>query len=757
MPRLINIYSSQMKPKQKKELLGIYMDYLYFEKSLEFILSNNSDNEPLYMIAPETESKNSASQGFPWSIKPTTAAEYEIYKKFIEGVATEDGKYSYISLYHIKEECDVSLPKAEYFYDKYTTNVIDLDLPCPVERYVAACVNNQKMKDAVLLIDGKFQVKYLGDKYKDMSVAEAFGNEEMQIKFRTLLRFADYYDNNNYRPEQEYTDTESNFRLKKLMTKITAAEILAEYENKILDLLGMYGSKAQEIIRELFPKKDIPEALKAAENAGLISSAETMRHYLNIRHLLRHRWDSLDGMGNFSPGNSKEHENVRKEYIKSYRLFFDKSLRERVEEYLKVAGQMQILLKEAYPNFLARKESEDNAEFIQRLKDWQKDNPEKLPMVNTNYPLASEKHTSLVSGISSVLPQTVILDDFNKEDCEKYKEKKEGYFRKGWYLSAYNHTETEMMTYCWTRGFNYNRNRTWEYFKKNVLSREEYDNWCRFRILRNNLSHNHLNDELRADLMTAVKECFGEYVGRMAAFLRKNIPQFTKQPDGTFLAVHNDGLRVVVDAEKMVVISCKNKDGTDLNNSENTGTENNGNSMPANTPIKVHWWEDKIVDCRLADGIYIDLKRQKVCFPDDTRICFDGEEHNYFRLGYNKLFTDKTFIVTKYSQRGIYQDIKRNEDRVIALGHRIRTDNKGRITEDIITLADGRKLNIKFKYDMGNAVMIFPDGTKLDASKGKFKVSHNGIDLTYANRHTFRKSYENNSVMPIFQKSPFER
>lgn len=38
MPKLMNIYVTQMTPKQKKELLGIYQDYLYFVKGLELTL-----------------------------------------------------------------------------------------------------------------------------------------------------------------------------------------------------------------------------------------------------------------------------------------------------------------------------------------------------------------------------------------------------------------------------------------------------------------------------------------------------------------------------------------------------------------------------------------------------------------------------------------------------------------------------------------------------------------------------------------------
>jgi len=750
MPQLTNIYASQMTPKQKKELLGIYEDYLFFERGLELMLKNNSAADLSYMVITKTQWESLDEEVIPWRILPAVRDERDAYIKYAQGQDEEGDKYSYISLYHINEEEDVDIPKMKYCSDKYSETTIDLDLPYPVERYDIAYVKNQKMKDAILLIDGKFHVEYTGKRYKDMFVDEAFNNPTMQEELRIMLQLADYYDINKHKLEHKYTEKELYAHFNRLMIKIIASEALSKFENKILDLLGMYASKAQEVVRGLFPKKNTAEAWKAAEENGLISSAENMRHYLNIRHLLRHQWDTLDSMGRFSPGNIKEHKNVRKEYIKSYRMFFDKTVHERIKEYQKVTQNMQPLLQVAYPNFLVRETGESNSKFVQRLKEWQKQNSELAPMITTNYPLTSEKYGSLLNNITKVLPKAKIFDDFKEKDYSNNKEREIGYFDKSWYLGLYNHIETEMMTYCWTRGLDYTRNNTWYYFKKNVFSREEYDTWCKFRQLRNNLSHNHLDSALRADLKAAVEGNFAKYAGKIFVFLRKNTPKFTKQTDGTFLAVHDDGQSFVLDTEKMIVIRRDNKDDYEKENKQSDVIDKN--SKPQ-IPVKIKWWENQIVDCRLPDGIFIDLKRQKVCFPDETRICFDRDEQNFFSLGDNKLFTDKTFTVTKFYEKGRYQEIGRNENCMIGKGHRLRTDNRGRIAEDNITLSDGKKLSIKFNYGSFGAIITFPDGTQLNASAGKFEVSHDGIKLNYANRHLFRNSYGNQSVAVPFKKS----
>lgn len=752
MPQQINIYVSQMTPKQKKELLGIYQDYLYFVKGLEMTLKNNDYDYLSYMFINRHQWESLDEHSIPWQFKYTEFYEANEYKKFVQGDENTPSVYTYISLLHTKEENDVALPQVRYHSENYNVTSIDFDLPCLVERYNIAYVPEQKMKDAVILIDGRFKVRYTGDKYKDTKVSDAFNDSDMNAEFRALLNIVDYFDHHRAQWEGIYDEKVMKAKMAKVLRKIISTETLSGFENKILDLIGAYSNKTQEILRGFFPKKTTGDAWKEAEKEHLISSAETMQHYMNIRHLMRHQWDSLDGMGRFTARTDKKHNEIRHEYKLSYNLFFDKTMSERIKEYQAASLQMQTFLKLIYPNFLVRENGESNSKFVQRLKNWQKENPDTVPMICTNYPLASDKHKSLIGNIGKVLPQTQILDNLEEKNLKSFEEKENMYFLRSWYLGLYNHIETDMMTYCFSRGLDCNRNETWDYFKKNVLSKQQYDVWCGYRKLRNNLSHNHLSKELAEELVKTAKGSLSKDVYELSEYIRINTPVFTKQADGAFWAVHNDGLQVRMDCENQRVLSRRDKEGNDL--SANNSEEKKKSSSSA---VKLHWWEKEVVDCRLADGIYIDLKMQKVCFPDGSRICFDREEYNFFRMGDNKMFTDKTFEVTKFFDKGRYRELSRNENFAAAKGHRIRTDNKGRVVEDIITLANSQKLNIKFNYGSDGAIVSFPDGTKLNASKGKFKVSHNGIELNYVNRHLFMNSYGSDIITASLQKSHFER
>ena len=82
MPQQINIYVSQMTPKQKKELLGIYQDYLYFVKGLEMILKNNDYDHLSYMFINRHQWESFDEHSIPWQFKYTEFYEANEYKKF---------------------------------------------------------------------------------------------------------------------------------------------------------------------------------------------------------------------------------------------------------------------------------------------------------------------------------------------------------------------------------------------------------------------------------------------------------------------------------------------------------------------------------------------------------------------------------------------------------------------------------------------------------------------------------------------------
>lgn len=740
MPEKINIYALGIKTKQKEDLLGIYQHYLHFEKTLELILNRSTpDLLPyIFMNRMEWDLKNGIEP--PWRLDPTTKKEQEEYTKFVNGEISEPDKFTYMSLYYTNPENDAKHPEQGIFPEAFDFLTIDLDLPCLVERYAAACPKDQKLKDAAIIIDGKNKARYIGSKFSDMKISEALKNHNVQQEFRVLFNLVDHYERNAYDIERK---ADVAAYMTKIMKKIMTEEILSDFENRIIDLLGTYADKTQEIMYKFFPKKSAKEVWQAAEKENLIKSAEMMTHYLNIRHLVRHQWDTLEGKGKSTFGENQENENLRSEYVRSYFQIFDKTLVERIKAYQKASVHMQSLLKIVYPEFIARDEGESNSKFVQRLKDLQRQNPDMIPLVCVNYPLNSEKQIALTNSIRKVIPKAQILDITDEDKWKDASEMEAGYSYRSWFLQEYNHLESEISTYCFTHGVTLKRGEVWDYLKKSILSPQEYDTWLSYCQLRNNLSHNHLSEELREEIVNAVTDGFDENVNKLKEKLRLNTPCFTRLKDGTYSAVHKDGSTIIVDMKERKIISHRDKNGKNL--LERKKCKPN----VAASPVKVSCQEKEVVDCRLGNGVYINLRRKKVCLPDDTRIYLDAKDFNVFCFeNGDKIFTDKNFVISKYIKQGRRLDFERNETCFVAPSHRMSTDYKGRISEECSVSSDGQKVSVKFNHSNRGATLVFSDGTMLDASNDNLIISHNGTILTPKNRFAFLESYLPESPTP---------
>ncbi|MBQ8464924.1 MAG: hypothetical protein IJ545_02820 [Alphaproteobacteria bacterium] len=748
MAQQINIYAVRITPKQKKDLLGIYQDYLYFTQGLELVLKNNSADGLAYMFVQRVGWDKTLADNLPWNLTWADDTEKEAYRHFASGQVPENEKYTYMSLYHTKTEDDVNLPKISSYPETYDFTNIDLDLPCVVERYAAACPKNQTMKDASFLIDGIFKAKYMGDKFKDDSIYDGLNNYKVQDELRVLLNLVDFYNRNKYRIEYDQADPMKYMTT--LMKKIMATEAVSGFENKVLELLGLYADKTQDILHGFFPTRDPSKIFDVAAQEKLIGSAETMQQYMNIRQLMRHQWDMLDKTGRFALGGNQKNEKLRKEYLQTYHQIFDKTMVERIKTYQKIARDMQVFLAVLYPELLVREVGESNSKFAQRLKEWQVKNPDIHPMVCVNYPVTSDKKAALVRNLGKIVPQAKILDNMQESDLENFAEVEKSYFHRAWFLNLYDHIESDMNDYCFLRGNLFKRDDLWNYFQKKILSSQEADTWCIYRQLRNDLSHNHLSPALRETLEKVVNGSFGADCGKFNEKLSLNDLRVVRQENGTYLVTQKDGSVIHIDLSKRQILGRTDKNGHHFENKIKP------QMAVSDSPVKVLWRAGAIVDCKLENGIDIDVARKKIIFPDDTHLYLEAEKYNVFRFANgNKLLTDKNFMVTSFIERGRRVDVDRNESIIVAPKHRVKINHQKYLSEDAIFLSDEQKLKTQFISDKKGSGIYFSDGTILRIFAGNFEVSHNGIVLDYKNRHAFIQSYVTQSV--ALQKNGVER
>lgn len=702
---ILNTCVGKITPKQKRDLLGIYQDYLYFSRGFETIIKSNTMLTLSGFFIEQVGWIN--GQTPPWYTIFASDFHHNAYDRFINEDFSDTRQYAYMSLYHTKKEDDVPTKKIRAIPDDYEYTAIDLNLPCPIERYAAFYPKDQKLKDMTLIIDGRFQISYTGNQYGEMKVLDALHNTKIQKEFRALLNYLEYYQHNMFEIAADPAKETSN--LYSAMVKITANEVLSEHENRVLDLLGSYADKALDILRTIYPGKKAEEIWPLAEKDKLISSAENMRHYLNIRQLVRHQWDSLNGTTRFSFARNPKNDRLRDDYLTSYRLIFDKSIAERVKEYQKIAVQMQTLLKAFYPEFLTREVGETNSKFVARIKHWQKDNPDKTPMVNGNYLLKDEKHNALVRNLKKVAPNAVVLDNLTNEDLTTQTYKEQMYFLRTYFLRMYNRIESSIALFCVSGGLKITQpDDAWEYFRTNIFTEQENNKWQNYRQLRNNLSHNHLSDSLKKELDETFV-VFEREVRELDDYIYDNFPRHVLLKD---------------------------------NKKPQQQKETRPEPQKIKYPLNLTYGEGEIFECQFDNGITVDFKHKKVIFPDQTRLYFDAKDYNVFRFeNGNKLFTDKTFMVTKFQERGHIQKVRRNESFMVAPKHKISTNGACRVAEDCIISSDNKRFITKINYNSDGAALLFADGTKLKATTNEFILSHNNVVLTYDNRHAFKKSY----------------
>jgi hypothetical protein len=303
--------------------------------------------------------------------------------------------------------------------------------------------------------------------------------------------------------------------------------------------------------------------------------------------------------------------------------------------------------------------------------------------------------------------------------------------------------------YTLANGLNVHPKEIFDYFlKKNVLSEAERERWQKYRLLRNNLSHNHINQQLHDELKEVLLGTFNEDYAKLKNFMYDNIPQLVRVSGDIFTAEQKDGTVLRLDMHKNIILDHTDKNGKSLLKTPSS------NTVKKHYPVKVNTWNNEVIDCRFDNGMTINLDRKKISFPDGSRIYFDAENYNVFRFeNGNKIFTDKTFVVTKYQERGRFSPLGRNEMFMAAPKHKIKTDSRSRIIESSLICENNQKLVTKLNYDHNGAVITLADGTKIDTTNAGFSVSHNNIKLSNKTIGAFVRSYKTDTLMP----PPFSR
>lgn len=793
MPEKLNmsaLYAASLPPRRKQDLLAVYRDYISLVRNLEQVVRRYKPlNLANYQITRLYEGEVIDN---PWEVEEISPEARRAYADFIANKSPERGAhYCFVSVNYTSAQLRSEEPGIFSTPEDFAVYSAGNSLPARIERYVAAYEKGETLEDARFVISGRWLMKYNHDA-KGKTLANAFADEWIEKRFQSMLDVLALLPPEKSRYSEKDVET--------AQTEALSSALIAPFENVLLSSLAALSEESNGIMRELFGRRAGQNYMAQAESEGLLPSAAAFQDCLNIRHLMHHQWDTLDGIGKFNERETVKNVSVRRRYLDSYCRLCDRPLLERLDSYVGTAKSFAPLVSALNPDLLIRGENESNSKFVARIKEYARANPEAALLVETNYPYGSDKKEALIKNVAKLFPSAAVIDRSGM-DIDGFLERVAGYLYRKNYLEVFQQIEYKMSQFCLFNGKNVQPSAAWAYFRnKKMLSAEEAERWAEFKQLRNDLSHKYLDAALSARLE---KLC--------AAFMQAAIiledridaasPVVSLQEGNVYRAVHKDGRIVDIDyAERRILSVSRITDTSAANRSPAPVSDNAGhlrpsaaassrpsesrvpdNSRPSDirntaeakthserrmpnrsrpgsskTPsssrrpyieeypngISIAVAGTDVVSCRLANGVLVHLQKGRVDAPDGSKLYLNGSERCFLTLkGGVKLITDRRFQVLNYIVSGRSVSIAKNETMKFPNGHGISLDNRGFLNCEEFSGAGGAVVRLFYKTDARQPAVRFSDGTAISLSSGGIRVFHSGKELTYRTRKVFAESY----------------
>ena len=793
MPEKLNmsaLYAASLPPRRKQDLLAVYRDYISLVRNLEQVVRRYKPlNLANYQITRLYEGEVIDN---PWEVEEISPEARRAYADFIANKSPERGAhYCFVSVNYTSAQLRSEEPGIFSTPEDFAVYSAGNSLPARIERYVAAYEKGETLEDARFVISGRWLMKYNHDA-KGKTLADAFADEWIEKRFQSMLDVLALLPPEKSRYSEEDVET--------AQTEALSSALIAPFENVLLSSLAALSEESNGIMRELFGRRAGQNYMAQAESEGLLPSAAAFQDCLNIRHLMHHQWDTLDGIGKFNERETVKNVSVRRRYLDSYCRLCDRPLLERLDAYVGTAKSFAPLVSALNPDLLIRGENESNSKFVARIKEYARANPEAALLVETNYPYGSDKKEALIKNVAKLFPSAAVIDRSGM-DIDGFLERVAGYLYRKNYLEVFQQIEYKMSQFCLFNGKNVQPSAAWAYFRnKKMLSAEEAERWAEFKQLRNDLSHKYLDAALSARL-EKLCAAFMQAAIILEARIDAASPVVSLQEGNVYRAVHKDGRIVDIDYAERRILSVSRITGTSAANRSPAPVSDNAghlrpsaaassrpsesrvpdNSRPSDirntaeakthserrmpnrsrpgsskTPsssrrpyieeypngISIAVAGTDVVSCRLANGVLVHLQKGRVDAPDGSKLYLNGSERCFLTLkGGVKLITDRRFQVLNYIVSGRSVSIAKNETMKFPNGHGISLDNRGFLNCEEFSGTGGAVVRLFYKTDARQPAVRFSDGTAISLSSGGIRVFHSGKELTYRTRKAFAESY----------------
>lgn len=361
---LAAMYAAALPQRTRENLLAQYCDYISLVRNLENVVRRY---KPAQLAAYQINSLFSKEDENPWSVEKTDRDERAAYDSFVANEPpAPDTHYCFVSLNRTSPRFAGEGPGIFSMPESFATYGVSHSLPARVERCVAAFRKEEKLKDAVFLVGGRWKMRYQNE-HGDRLLSEAFEDEKVAKSYEVMMDLLTLLPEDQF----EYEDRE----LLAVQTEAMASQLIAPFENVLLSSFAALSEESNEALKKILGKRVGSNFISQAENEGLIGSAAVLQDGMNIRHLMHHQWDTLDGMGKFNEWATVKNNSLRRRFLDSYARLCDKPILERLNAYADAAAGFTPLITALNPDFLVRGKNESNNKFMTRLKEYRRTRP----------------------------------------------------------------------------------------------------------------------------------------------------------------------------------------------------------------------------------------------------------------------------------------------------------------------------------------------------------------------------------------------
>lgn len=682
----------------------------------------------------------------PWEVENALAEEKQLWTSFVNAEPIkEKHNYCYVSVNHTspryKDESAGILSIPTDFDVQRSGNA----LPHRVERYVAAYPKGIKIADAEFIVDGKYRLKYSVPN-KEQTLKEVFGDNAFNDNFMNML------DVLSMLPDKlSQTDEKTHMQIEK---EAMASATVAPLENLILDTLSVLAEEAHQMIKKVIGRRTGPNYLGRAEKEQVIPSAVRLQDYINIRHLVHHQWDTLDGMGKFSEKEALKNTTVRRRFLDSYASLCDKPLKERLKSYILAGNDFVSLVTRLNPFVFVKDKEESNNKFIGRFKAYHQANPEQKLYVETGIHQNESKKQSFLKKLA-IIDDDYELIDKSLGEIADLEQKFRGFVLRRMYLEMFSDIEYRICQYVLFAGQNMTAAYAWNWLKAHkIITPQEADTWAEYRRMRNQLSHKYTDNELNQQILAIMPE-FSSKAQSLREQINEMMPEVRLVSDNVYEAVHKNGKIVRLDYKNKTILS----DYKEKQHYSNTAKPQiSGQEQKSVKKTKIYTEEypngvsltisgTDIVSCRLGNGVAVDMLKNQLSFEDGTKIYYatpQGTQIVY--AGQERIFADKNMTVNKCVKDGKIIFLGPNDRMMMSNRRSVLLGKNEEIKEEYWFRNDGQKMNVRYVWDRGEMRLHFNDDTVILLKPDATKVWHQGVELDYAQRQNFADTYtEDNS------------